>query len=373
MVQIEFCLLICKQKLDRSLINCQGLLMIIPKANKLDSAQLEEIEAIVSEFECNILEIQGHKQCVYAILGDETHALMFKRIAGLSYIRKVDAIESPYRLMDRRSALSGHQVQVGISKVVNDSPFIIGGPCTIDPNAPSLYLETAHALKEAGVDALRGGVWKPRTNPYSYQGDSKAIEIILQAREETGLPIDIEVMDSEQLKIAMEAKVDILQVGTRNALNYSLLKEIGKLSAGTGSAVLLKRGRHVASPDEFIAAAEYLVAEGNANVMLCPRGTTPPLDGYRNHPDESITPLLKNRTWAPVVIDPSHSVGHAEYVLACSLAAIAYGADGLCIESHIDPARGIGDDPKQAITPEKMKELIISCREVWKYRYIAKD
>jgi len=348
-------------------------MMIIPKASKLDSKQIKEIEKIVSEFDCNILEIQGHNQCVYAILGDETYALMFKRIAGLSYIRKVDAIESPYKLMDRRSALSDHQVQVGISTVGKDSPFIIGGPCTIDPNEPSLYIDTAHALKEAGVNALRGGVWKPRTNPYSYQGDNKAIEIIIQAREETGLPIDVEVMDSEQLKIAMEAQVDILQVGTRNALNYSLLKEIGKLTAGTGSGVLLKRGRHVASPNEFIAAAEYLVAEGNPNVMLCPRGTTPTLDGYRNHPDESVTPLLKNRTWAPVVVDPSHSVGHAEYVLACSLSAIAYGADGLCIESHIDPARGIGDDPKQAITPKRMKELIASCREIWAHRYQVKD
>ena len=107
--------------------------------------------------------------------------------------------------------------------------------------------------------------------------------------------------------------------------------------------------------------------------MLCPRGTTPPLEGYRNHPDESISPLLKNRTWAPVVVDPSHSVGHAEYVLASSLAAIAYGADGLCIESHIDPSKGIGDDPKQAITPSEMKKLILSCAQIWKYRYLPKD
>ena len=107
--------------------------------------------------------------------------------------------------------------------------------------------------------------------------------------------------------------------------------------------------------------------------MLCPRGTTPPLDGYRNHPDESITPLLKSRSWAPVVVDPSHSVGHAEYILACSLSAIAYGADGLCIESHIDPAKGIGDDPKQAITPSQMKELIASCQDMWKHRYRVSD
>ena len=345
--------------------------MIIPKRKKLFSKELKKVEEIAKEFDCSILEIQGLNRSVYAILGDEGREVMFKRIAGLDCIKKVDMIESPYKLMDRRSGLRDHKVKVGKKEVGYDCPFLIGGPCTIDPNNPSLYLESAHALKEAGVDALRGGVWKPRTNPYSYQGDDKAIEIILKAREETGLPINLEVMDSVQLKIATEAKVDIMQVGTRNALNYSLLKKIGRSSSD--SAVLLKRGRHIASPDEFIAAAEYLVAEGNPNVMLCPRGTTPSLDGYRNHPDESITPLLKNRTWAPVIVDPSHSVGHAEYIPACSLSAIAYGADGLCIESHIDPARGIGDDPKQAITPKKMKELIISCREVWVHRYRTKE
>ena len=343
--------------------------MIIPKGNRLSKDQLKEVERVAADFDCSILEIHGRNRCVYAILGDETHAVMFKRIAGLSFIRKVDMIESSYKLMDRRSGLADHIVRMGNTEVGVDAPFIIGGPCTIDPANPSLYLETAHALKEAGVNALRGGVWKPRTNPYSYQGDDNALSIILQAREETGLPIDVEVMDAEQLRLALEVQVDVLQVGTRNALNYSLLKQIGRESAETNSAVLLKRGRHVASPDEFIAAAEYIVAEGNPDVMLCPRGTTPALDGYRNHPDESVTPLLKNKTWAPVVVDPSHSVGHSDYVLACSLAAVAYGADGLCIESHIDPQRGIGDDPKQAITPEKMKDLIRACQNAFPNRY----
>ena len=347
--------------------------MIIPKGNKLLAKQLSEVEQIASDFDCSILEIQGRNRCVYAILGDEGREVMFKRIAGLRYIQKVEMIESPYKLMDRRSALGDYKVKVGKKEVGFDSPFIIGGPCTIDPKNPKLYLETAHALKEAGIDALRGGVWKPRTNPYSYQGNIKAIETILLAREETGLPIDVEVMDSDQVKIAMDEKVDILQIGTRNALNYSLLKVIGKSSSGTHSAVLLKRGRHIAPPDEFIAAAEYLVSEGNPNVMRCPRGTTPSLDGYRNHPDESITPLLKNRTWAPVVIDPSHSVGHAEFVLASSLAAIAYGADGLCVESHLNPAKGIGDDPKQAIVPDKMRELILLAKKMWKHRYLPKN
>ena len=345
--------------------------MIIPKKEKLSAEELKQVETIAADSDCSILEIQGRNRCVYAILGDETQEVMFKRIAGLPFIRKVDRIESPYKLMDRRSALADHRVKVGQVEVGRDAPFVIAGPCTIDPANPNLFVETAHALKEAGAHGLRGGVWKPRTNPYSYQGDNNALEIILNAREETGLPVDLEVMDSGQLKLAVEAKVDILQVGTRNALNYSLLKDIGRLSTGTDSAVLLKRGRHVASPNEFIAAAEYIVAEGNPNVMLCPRGTTPALDGYRNHPDESITPLLKNKTWAPVVVDPSHSVGHSEYVKACSLAAIAYGADGLCIESHIDPAKGIGDDPKQAVKPEVIKEIIDACKALWSHRYKA--
>ncbi len=343
--------------------------MIIPKKDKLSVEELMQVEKIAEYSECSILEIQGRNRCVYAILGDETQEVMFKRIAGLPFIRKVDRIESPYKLMDRRSALVDHRVKVGNSEVGKNSLFVVGGPCTIDPANPNLYIETAHALKEAGVNALRGGVWKPRTNPYSFQGDNHSLDIILKAKEETGLPIDVEVMDSKQLKLAIKAKVDVLQVGTRNALNYSLLKEIGKLSAGTKSAVLLKRGRHVASPTEFIAAAEYIVVGGNPNVMLCPRGTTPALDGYRNHPDEAITPLLRSKTWAPVVVDPSHSVGHSEYVKACSLAAVAYGADGLCIESHIDPGKGIGDDPKQAVTPNKMKEIIDSCKTLWQHRY----
>ena len=262
--------------------------MIIPKSSKLTKDQIDQLEGIASDFDCSILEIQGRNRCVYAILGDED-----KRIAGLSFIRTVEMIESPYKLMDRRSGLSDHIVKIGKNEIGAGNPFIIGGPCTIDPEQPNLYLETAHALKESGVQALRGDYGSLERTPIPIRGDSKSLEIILQAREETGLPIDVEVMDVEQLKIALDAKVNILQIGTRNALNYSLLKDVGRLSAGGETSILLKRGRHVASPDEFIAAAEYLVAEGNPNVLLCPRGTTPALDGYRNHPDESITPLLK--------------------------------------------------------------------------------
>ncbi len=178
-------------------------------------------------------------------------------------------------------------------------------------------------------------------------------------------------MEESHLKLALEAGVHMLQIGTRNALNYSLLRKVGEAIEGRSTVVLLKRGRHMGPINEFISAAEYIVNFGNPNVMLCPRGTLPGLEGYRNQPDESITPLLKERTWAPVVVDPSHAVGKSSYVEACSLASIAYGADGLCIESNIDPAHGLGDDPKQAITPAAFGKLVEKCRVLWKLRVEA--
>jgi 3-deoxy-7-phosphoheptulonate synthase len=211
-------------------------------------------------------------------------------------------------------------------------------------------------------------VWKPRTNPYSFQGDVKSLDILMEASRRTGLPVDTEVMEEAHIKLALDAGVTTLQVGARNALNYSLLRAIGKAIGERDTAVLLKRSIHMGPLNEFISAAEYIAAFGNPNVILCPRGTTPTLDGYRNHPDESITPLLKEKTWAPVVVDPSHSVGKASYVPAAALAAVAYGADGLCIESHVEPAKGIGDDPKQALTPDVLKKTIRQARQLWALR-----
>ncbi len=341
--------------------------MIIPNSPKLTDTQLKEILSIVEDFACSIQVIEGAGQNVYAIVGDERHELMINRIEGLEYVNRVDTIQSPHKLLDVRSELKNHRVVFGGVELGKEL-LLIGGHCTVDPNEANKFFETADALKEAGVQALRGGVWKPRTNPYSYQGDVRALDILMEAGRRTGLPVNAEVMDEEQLDIALDAGVHMLQIGTRNALNYSLLRQVGKKIAGRDTVVLLKRGRHLGPVNEFISAAEYIVNFGNPNVVLCPRGTLPGLEGYRNHPDESITPLLKERTWAPVVVDPSHSVGKSTYVEACSMAAVAYGADGLCIESNVDPIGGLGDDPKQAITPEAFKRLATKCRAVWDLR-----
>jgi len=341
--------------------------MIIPKNPKLTDQQLDEVKQIVAEFGCSIQVIDGAVQSIYAIVGDERHELLINRIEGLEYIDRVDTIQSPHKLLDIRSELKNHQTVFGGIEL-GRKLLAIAGPCTIDPNNPNQFYETAEALKEAGAHALRGGVWKPRTNPYSYQGDNKALEILMEGAQRTGLPVNTEVMDEENLKLALEAGVNMLQIGTRNALNYSLLRKVGQAIVGRDTVVLLKRGRHIGPINEFISAAEYIVNFGNPNVMLCPRGTLPSLEGYRNHPDESITPLLKEKTWAPVVVDPSHSVGKSVYVEAASMAAIAYGADGLCIEANVDPARGLGDDPKQAITPDSFRQLMEKCETIWNLR-----
>jgi len=338
--------------------------MIISKAPTLTDAQLAEVEAIVGDFECKIQVIYGAHRNIYAIIGDERSETMVNRLLGLDYIDRVDRMESVYKLLDRRSDLARHRITIaGIE--LGKAPLFIAGQCTIDPQAGNMFLETAEAVKEAGAHVIRGGVWKPRTSPHSFQGTSRSMEFLLEARERTGLPVIAEVMDATQLRMAIEARVDMLQVGTRNSLNYTLLADIGQQTAEAGLPVLFKRGRHMGPVDEFISAAEYIVANGNPNVIFCPRGTMPNLDGFRNHPDESITPLLKEKSWAPVIADPSHSVGRATYVPACALAAIAYGADGLVIESHIKPLSGIGDDPKQSITPPVLKNLIQDARILW--------
>lgn len=341
--------------------------MIIPKAPKLTPEQLAEVRKIAAEFDCEIGVVVGANRNIYAILGDERRELLLNRLEGLLYIDRIDTVDAPFKLMDRRAALSRNVIQIG-GVQLGKSPLIIAGHCTIDPKEPGLFYETAAAVKEAGAHVLRGGVWKPRTMPYSYQGDDGALNILVEARARTGLPINLEVMDSHQLDLALKAKADMIQIGTRNALNYTLLKEIGAKTAHSSTLILLKRGRHMGQVNEFLACAEYLAANGNPNILLCPRGTLPTLDTYRNHPDESITPLLKEKSWAPVIVDPSHSVGHIEYVPACALAAMAYGADGLCIETHIHPQKGIGDDPRQAIRPSTLRSLIREVEQIHKFQ-----
>ncbi len=338
--------------------------MIIPKKSKLNNDELKLLRSIVEEFNCKVGEVRGETKTVYPIIGDETSQLLFNRVEGLEFIDHVARIQVPYKLMHIENKLGNSHIKIGDVEI-GKTFKVIAGQCTIDPKNPNYFLETAHAVKEAGADILRGGVWKPRTNPHSFQGDEKSLTILMEAKRQTGLPVDTEVMDESQIDIVLDAGVQMLQVGARNALNYGLLKIIGrKIKDKPDVGVLLKRSIHMGPADEFISAAEYIVSGGNSNVCLCPRGTIPKVEGFRNNPDESITLLLKQKTWAPIIVDPSHAMGKPEFVPKACLAAASYGADGVCVETHIDPKRGIGDDPRQSITPKVLKQVIEDCKEI---------
>jgi 3-deoxy-7-phosphoheptulonate synthase len=222
----------------------------------------------------------------------------------------------------------------------------------------SQILETAHAVREAGANALRGGVFKPRTSPYSFQGlGEEGLGYLAEAREQTGMPIVVEIMSQTQLDLMVEY-VDVLQVGARNMQNFNLLRAIGE----TRKSVLLKRGLS-ATVEELLMSAEYILAGGNKQVMLCERGIRTFETATRNTTDINAIPVLKNLTHLPVILDPSHATGHWDYVAPIARAAIAAGADGLIVEVHPDP-KNAASDGKQSLKPEIFAEMVRQVRAI---------
>ncbi|MHC4940027.1 MAG: 3-deoxy-7-phosphoheptulonate synthase [Planctomycetota bacterium] len=233
---------------------------------------------------------------------------------------------------------------------------IIAGPCAVE--GEQQILEAARAVREAGGQMLRGGAFKPRTSPQSFQGLGKpGLEMLKHVRDETGLPIVTEVMDARQLDDVVDC-ADILQVGSRNMQNFTLLKELGKVDR----PVLLKRGMS-ATLDEWLGSAEYVLSGGNRRVILCERGIRTFGSTTRNTLDLAIVPLAKERSGLPVIVDPSHATGRTDLILPMSLAAVAAGADGLLVEVHPDPARALCD-PDQQITPPELAELVRRVRSL---------
>jgi len=233
---------------------------------------------------------------------------------------------------------------------------IIAGPCAVE--SEEQLLESAHAVKHAGAQMLRGGAFKPRTTPHSFQGlGERGLDILKLARAETGLPIVTEVMDARQLESVLDC-ADILQVGSRNMQNFTLLKELGRVDR----PVLLKRGMS-ATLDEWLGAAEYILAGGNRRVILCERGIRTFGTSTRNTLDLGIVPLAKERSSLPVIVDPSHATGRTDLVIPMSLAAVAAGADGLLVEVHPDPPHALCDRDQQ-ITPQAFGELVRRVRDL---------
>lgn len=256
--------------------------------------------------------------------------------------------------MKDKRILTGDQVvvKVGDLNIGGDNPSImIAGPCAVESR--DQVIETALALKEVGVDVLRGGVFKPRTSPYTFQGlGLKGLEYLKEAGEKTNTPIITELMDEKNLKAVVEYS-DIIQIGSRNMYNYSLLKEVG----GINKPVLLKRGMS-ASIKEWVMAAEYIAAYGNKNIILCERGIRTFEIYTRNTLDLAAVPIMKSETGLPIIVDPSHGTGRKELIIPMAKGALACGADGLMVEVHIDPKNALSDG-QQSLTPEEYQKMIL--------------
>lgn len=259
--------------------------------------------------------------------------------------------------MKDRKELTGEETIVRVGKLNiggNNPPVMIAGPCAVESRQQ--VKETASALKEIGVDILRGGVFKPRTSPYSFQGlGLKGLKYLKEAGDEIGVPVITELMDEKNLDAVVEYS-DIIQIGSRNMYNYSLLKVIGEID----KPVFLKRGMS-ASIKEWIMAAEYIAAYGNKNIILCERGIRTFEVYTRNTLDLAAVPIMKNETGLPVIVDPSHGTGRRELILPMSKAALSCGANGLMIEVHIDPKNALSDG-QQSVTPEEYKNIFLEIK-----------
>lgn len=331
--------------------------MIVVMKSGAPEAEISRIEEELSDRGLTPEKIIGKHKVVIGLVG-ETASLDPLQMQEVSpWIEQVLRVEQPFK----RASLEFRHGQA--SEVIVDTPngavhfgqnhpvVVVAGPCSVENEA--MIVETARRVKAAGAQFLRGGAYKPRTSPYAFQGHGEsALELLTAARTETGLGIITEVMDAAELdKIASVA--DVVQVGARNMQNFSLLKKVGAQS----KPVLLKRGMS-ATIEEWLMAAEYIMAAGNANVILCERGIRTFDRQYaRNTLDLSVIPVLRSLTHLPIMIDPSHGTGKAEYVPSMALAAIAAGTDSLMIEVHPNPAKALSDGP-QSLTPERFDRLM---------------
>ncbi len=323
-------------------------MMIIMKSN----ATPQEVEHVIEHIkEAGLAPhlSQGVNATVIGAIG-ETHDIPTDIFEVLDGVEAVQRITQPYKLASRQFHPENSIFPLDGFTVGGQELTLIAGPCSVESR--SQILETAHAVKEAGACALRGGVFKPRTSPYSFQGlGEEGLELLAEAREATGLPIVVEIMSQVQIDL-MVKYVDVLQVGARNMQNFNLLRVIGQ----TQTPVLLKRGLS-ASIEELLMSAEYILAGGNKQVMLCERGIRTFETATRNTTDINAIPVLKGLTHLPVILDPSHSTGHYDYVAAVARAAVAAGADGLIVEVHPDPAHALSDG-RQSLKPEKFAAMV---------------
>ena len=300
--------------------------------------------------------IRGTDYNVFGIVGDTTK-VNEKQVAANPWVESVTRVSAPYKKANRLFHEADTIVDVNGVKIGGKEKIcVIGGPCSVE--CESQVVDIAKAVKEAGGSMLRGGAYKPRTSPYAFQGlGTEGVLDMVKARELTGLPIVSELMSEDKIE-EFEQYVDLVQIGARNMQNFQLLKAVGKMK----KPVLLKRGL-ANTIEEWIMSAEYIMAGGNENVILCERGIRTFETYTRNTLDLSVIPTIKETTSLPIIIDPSHATGNWRYVEAMSLAAVAAGADGLIIEVHNDP-QNAWSDGAQSLKPDKFRQVIDKCRAI---------
>jgi 3-deoxy-7-phosphoheptulonate synthase len=321
-------------------------------------ASQQQIDHIVDRIEQLGLRshvIVGTERTVVAALGEKRDGAKQALETGEG-VEKVVPILAPYKMASTEVKKDRTLVEALELRVGNGHLGIIAGPCSVESRQQ--ILDIAHLVKEAGAAALRGGAFKPRTSPYSFQGmKEKGLELLAEARSETGLAVVTEVMAPEQVSLVANY-ADVLQVGARNMQNYPLLEAVGE----AGRPVLLKRGPS-ATIDEFLLAAEYILKTGNTRVILCERGIRTFEDHTRFTLPLATVPYLHQTTHLPIMVDPSHGTGKASLVPTMARAAVAAGADGLIIEVHPDPEKALSDG-FQALTPQAFRQTVIECRRV---------
>lgn len=334
--------------------------MIVEMKN---GATEEEINAVIQRAKSLGLDVHlniGTDKTVIALLGSNTGQLSTELFAVLSGVEGVSRIMKPYKLAAREFKDTSSIINVGNVEIGGNSIVVMAGPCAVETREQ--LFEAAQVVKDAGARVVRGGAFKPRTSPFSFQGLAKAgLELLAEVRDRYQIPIITEVVDPHDVGL-VATYADILQVGSRNMQNYSLLTNIGKIK----SPVVLKRG-FSCTITEWLTAADYLLAGGNNNVILCERGIRTFEDSTRFSLDISAVPVIKRSSHLPVIVDPSHAAGHHALVPALAKAAVAAGADGLLIEVHPNPKEALVDG-LQSLSPEEfavlMKELRIIARAI---------
>ena len=302
----------------------------------------------------------GDNYCILGLIGD-TRAIDPEQIQAYEEVEKVMIVQEPYKKANRLFHPEDSIININGKTIGGGKLAVIAGPCSVE--SEDQIVSIAEDVKEAGAGFLRGGAFKPRTSPYSFQGmELEGLELLKIAREKTGLPIVTELMGTKMLERFVE-DVDVIQVGARNMQNFELLKELGK----TNKPILLKRGL-CATIEEWLMSAEYIMAGGNENVILCERGIRTYETYTRNTLDLSAIPAIKKQSHLPVIVDPSHAAGMWWMVEPLSKAAVAVGADGLIIEVHNDPANAKCDG-QQSIKPNKFKSLMDSLKEIEKFKW----